>query len=205
MRKSSLRRGGPVKHILVGTNRRGSKSKVIAEMLQKIYQELGEKTSIIDLAEFDFSLVGPDSYGKELPPPFKKVVEEITNSNGLIVVVPEYNGSYPGVLKYFIDFWKYPESFEGRPVCFIGIGGLFGGLRPVEHLQGVFGYRNAYIFPQRVFIQNISKVLVNGNLESQLHKDLLLAQAQGFIRFVKALESEGLSANAINLKRPEKK
>ena len=48
-------------------------------------------------------------------------------------VVPEYNGSLPGVLKHFIDCWKYPESFHHRPVCYVGISSSgSGGLRPGE-------------------------------------------------------------------------
>ena len=40
----------------------------------------------------------------------------VLQAEGLIVVTPEYNGSLPGVLKYFIDMLKFPESFEQRPV-----------------------------------------------------------------------------------------
>ena len=54
----------------------------------------------------------------------------------------------------------FPESFEQRPVCFVGLAaGIWGALRPVEQLQAIFGYRNAYIFPERVFMPGIGKLL----------------------------------------------
>ena len=88
----------------------------------------------------------------------KPLIDRIDRAEGLYLICPEYNGSYPGVIKTFIDYWSYPKSFEKRPVCFTGLGGVFGGLRPVEHLQQIFGYRNAFIFPERVFLQNVCRI-----------------------------------------------
>ena len=70
-----------------------------------------------------------------------------------MVVVPEYNGSFPGILKYFIDLLPFPESFDCRPVSYVGVSaGQWGALRAVEQLQLVFGYRNAYVHPPRTFL-----------------------------------------------------
>jgi len=114
------------------------------------------------------------------------------------VVTPEYNGSMPGVLKYFIDHLKFPESFEYRPVCFVGLSaGMFGGLRPVEHLQQIFGYRNAFIFPERVFIMNSHKVIDGqGQVQDEMVKNLLVQQATHFRQFTKALSDAKLDANS---------
>jgi NAD(P)H-dependent FMN reductase len=90
-------------------------------------------------------------------------------------------------------------------VCFIGLGGLFGGLRPVEHLQQVLGYRNAFIFPQRIFLQNIFTNLKDGEITDSLLKSLLVKQAEDFQKFVLALEAVGLDANSINKLRPPPK
>jgi NAD(P)H-dependent FMN reductase len=92
----------------------------------------------------------------------------------------------PGVLKYFVDMLKFPESFERRPVCFTGLAqGRWGALRPVEQLQAIFGYRNAYIYPDRVFMPGVDQLfddqgrLKNPELVSRLKK-----QAEGFVEFV---------------------
>ena len=111
-----------------------------------------------------------------------------------MIVTPEYNGSLPGILKYFIDMLPFPESFEQRPVCFIGLAaGIWGALRPVEQLQAIFGYRNAYIFPERVFMPGIGKLLDEaGRFPSPDIEKRLANQAAGFAGFVEKLRAKKL-------------
>lgn len=190
-----------MKHIIVGTDRKDSNSAKIAHIVQEIYQELGEKTEIIDLKDFKKALTHLPEYGEALPQELKPFFDKIDKSEGLILIVPEYNGSYPGILKYFIDYMKYPDAFEFRPVTFIGLGGRFGGLRPVEHLQHVFGYRNAFIYPLRVFITQVGKVIEARKLNDPMLHQLLVNQAKGFQAFTKALRNESLDANSVLTKK----
>lgn len=194
-----------MKHIIVGTDRQGSNSYQVALLVQKIYEDLGEDIEIIDLKMFKETLHLGAEYGKEHPEEMKSYFQKVVSSDGLILVVPEYNGSMPGILKYFIDHMKFPESFEFRPVCFIGLGGMFGGLRPVEHLQQIFGYRNAFIYPLRVFMINVWKILQNGKITDTLLNELLLNQAKGFTAFTKALRAGSLDANSILLNKIKSK
>jgi NAD(P)H-dependent FMN reductase len=84
---------------------------------------------------------------------------------------------------------KFPESFENRPVCFTGLGaGIWGALRPVEQLQAIFGYRNAYLFPERVFLPRINELLDDaGRLKDPELLQRLRSQAEGFVDFVERL------------------
>lgn len=182
--------------IISGTNRVGSRSLQICQLLQKMYADEGEQTQVLDLREIELSAMDAEPYSENRPNSLNQAVERINAARGLVVVCPEYNGSYPGILKYFIDHWQYPKSFEARPVCFVGLGGKFGGLRPVEHLQGVFGYRNAYMFPERVFLSNIWSIFQNGKIVDETLDQLLQSQVKGFCRFVKGLETQKLDANS---------
>jgi NAD(P)H-dependent FMN reductase len=85
----------------------------------------------------------------------------------------------------------FPESFERRPVCFVGLAaGMWGALRPVEQLQAIFGYRNALIFPERVFMPGINNLLDPAGLfTSPEMQQRLEKQADGFIAFVETLRS----------------
>lgn len=186
-----------MKHIIIGTNRKDSQSKQVGLFIQKLYLEQGEQVDIIDLQEMNWRDMNHGTYGEIQEPGWKKNIESVRTSDGLIIVVPEYNGSYPGALKYFIDYWKYPESFLGRPVCFIGLGGMFGGLRPVEHLQQVFGYRNSYVFPERIFLQNVGKLMEQGEVKNPIILDLMKKQVTGFQKFCRALMTEGLHSNSV--------
>lgn len=187
-----------MKYIIAGTDRSGSSTLKLSKYIQGIYKNLGEDVEIIDLVEVkEFLHTGPH-YGKD-DPGIKTYLDKIAQSEGLIMVCPEYNGSMPGVLKYFIDHWRFPESFEYRPVCFVGLSaGMFGGLRPVEHLQQIFGYRNAFMFPERVFIMASHKVLnADGDVQDEAVKSLLIQQAKNFGRFTKALTAAKLDANSV--------
>ena len=119
-------------------------------------------------------------------------------STGLIVVTPEYNGSVPGVLKYFIDMLQFPESFEGRPVRSVGLSaGIWGALRPVEQLQLIFGYRNAFVYPERVFLPKINDLLDDdGKFTSPGVRDRLRGQARGFIKFAEHIKNRRLYTRA---------
>ena len=186
-----------MKYIIAGTDRPGSNTLNVAKYIQGLYRDQGEAVEIIDLVEVKPHLHTGPHYGKD-EPALKPVLEKIMHSEGLIVVCPEYNGSMPGVLKYFIDHLKFPESFEYRPVCFVGLSaGMFGGLRPVEHLQQIFGYRNAFIFPERVFIMASHKALdAQGQISDDMIKGLLTQQVKNFRRFTEALSFAKLDANS---------
>lgn len=183
-------------YIISGTNRRGSRTLQVSNFLKGIYEKQGETAEVIDLCNVGLESIAGLEYSNSLPPAMQAAVEKINSADGLVVVCPEYNGSMPGALKYFIDHWKYPDSYEFRPVALVGVGLRWGGLRPVEHLQGVFGYRNAFIYPERVFISNISTALVDGQINDPFVLGLLESQTKGFLAFTRALSQAGLDANA---------
>ena len=171
--------------LLVGTNRPGSSSRKVAAVVERIYADLGVPLAVLDLAKVPLDLFLPSAYA-EKPASFAPFSDAVLKSTGLHVITPEYNGSVPGILKYFIDMLKFPESFERRPVCFTGVAaGMWGALRPVEQLQAIFGYRNAYVYPERVFIPRVFEQFDDaGGLKDPELVERLRQQARGFAEFV---------------------
>ncbi len=176
--------------IIAGTNRRGSRTLGIARQVEAIYRSMDAETVLLDLAELPGELFQPDAY-RDKPPAFAPFSDAVLKSDGIVVVTPEYNGGFPGALKYFIDMLKFPESFEDRPVCFIGLAaGMWGALRPVEQLQQIFGYRNAHVYPKRVFLPGVAKrVDGKGRLTDPSTIERLEGQAAGFLRFTRCLRA----------------
>jgi len=175
--------------LIVGTNRPDSNTRKVATHVEKIYADLKVPLQVVDLAKLPPEIFSPASYA-EKPKAFGPFAEAILNAAGLHVVTPEYNGGMPGVLKYFIDMLKFPESFVHRPVCFVGLAaGMWGALRPVEQLQQIFGYRNAYLYPNRVFLPDIGGLLDDsGQLKDAELLERLKDQASGFVEFVEQLK-----------------
>jgi len=176
--------------IISGTNRPGSNTRRLADQVKNLYGELDIETRLLDLAELPPEIFHPGAYA-EKPESFKAFSQTILEADGLVVISPEYNGGMPGVLKYFIDMLEFPASFERRPVCFIGLAaGQWGALRPVEQLQAVFGYRNAYIFPGRVFIPGVfDQIGEDGRLKDEELIERLKKQAAEFVEFARRLSS----------------
>jgi chromate reductase, NAD(P)H dehydrogenase (quinone) len=180
---------------IVGTNRPSSRSAQVARALASIYDRLGERWEAIDLIDLPPAVFEPSAYARK-PPGFAPFERKVVEARGLVVIVPEYNGGPPGVLKYFIDMLPFPRSLDLKPVCFIGLSeGMWGGLRAVEHMQQIFGYRRAHIFPERVFIPRCSLAfdpserLGDGEIAQRLER-----QAREYLSFVAALESSPVMA-----------
>jgi chromate reductase len=178
---------GPIL-IISGTNRPLSNALKVARVLLGHYQRMDVKADLLSLADLPREVFDGAAYASK-PPGMLAIQQRVLQASGLHVITPEYNGSFPGVLKYFIDMLKFPESFESRPVAFTGeAAGVWGGIRSVEQLQLIFGYRNAYIFPQRVFIPGISqKFDADGRLIDAEIDQRLAKQAQAFAMFTQTL------------------
>ncbi len=174
--------------VISGTNRPGSNAARVAGTLIEHYRRAEVPAELFSLTELPCQVFHPDSYATK-PPEMVAAQQRVLAASGLHVVTPEYNGSFPGVLKYFIDLLKFPESFEHKPVAFVGeAAGAWGALRAVEQLQHIFGYRNAHVFPQRVFIPMVKeKFDATGKLTDPELDARLAKQVQGFANFVRRL------------------
>jgi NAD(P)H-dependent FMN reductase len=171
--------------IISGTNRANSNALRIARIVEAHYHSAKIAAELFNLEDLPREVFEPSSYHKK-PPAMQVIQQRVLDAQGLHVITPEYNGSFPGVLKYFIDMLKFPESFDRKPVAFVGeANGVWGGLRAVEQLQMIFGYRNAHSYPDRVFIPGVKeKFDAAGNFTDSSINDRLKKQAIGFQCFV---------------------
>lgn len=173
--------------IIAGTNRPGSNTLKVARLLESCYRQANASARVLSLADLPPEIFNPTSYAIK-PAAFEPFTQRVVQSDGLHVVVPEYNGSFPGVMKYFIDMLKFPESFEHRCVAFTGLAaGIWGGFRSVEQLQMIFGYRNAYILPERVWIPRINNQWNSDETDfaDSAISEMLQKQVDQFIQFVR--------------------
>jgi NAD(P)H-dependent FMN reductase len=172
--------------LVIGTNRPGSNSAKVAAEIEGLYREKSVELTVLDLAKMPPEIFHPTAYS-EKPPAFAPFAEGILHATGIVWVTPEYNGGIPGVAKYFIDMLQFPESLVGIPACFVGVSaGMWGALRPIEHLESIFKYRFSLIYPHRVYIPDIRGALdENGKLNDPAIRGRLEKQAAGFIDFVR--------------------
>ena len=102
--------------IVVGTNRQNSNSAKIAKYYKGILDsKFDGDTQIVDLADLPGDFVSNSLYENNGKNPEVNILrEKVQNADKLVFIVPEYNGSFTGVLKTFIDGLKYPEELEIR-------------------------------------------------------------------------------------------
>ncbi len=123
--------------VVPGTVRDGRKSIHAARCFAQEVEDEGVEAETFDMKEKDIPLLRnrrhKDSEHPEDVEEFGQVVEE---ADGIVLVSPEYNHSYPGALKNLLDY-LYPE-YDGKPFCYITVsGGGFGGVRAQEDLESL--------------------------------------------------------------------
>lgn len=181
--------------IISGSDRPNANALRVSKYLKRKYEFLEDQqieVGIINLQEFPTAAVQGGKYGIKTPYEVKKFIQPLLDADGLVVVCPEYNGGYPGILKLFIDYLPFPESLDKKPVAFVGEAkGAFGAMRAVEQMQQVVGYRNAYVFPERVFISRIDQNFDDEKgLRDDFQQQLLESQITNFAGFVEKLSQQ---------------
>ena len=176
--------------IISGTDRPDSNASQVSQYLKGKYEAQNSQAGITNLQKFPHQQVVGGRYGADIPA-VDEFIQPLLDADGLVIVCPEYNGGYPGILKLLIDYLPFPESLNKKPICFVGEAtGAFGGLRAVEQLQQVVGYRNAHVFPERVFISRVHLNFDQENgIKDAFQQDLLETQIANFNAYVSDLKS----------------
>jgi len=142
--------------IISGTNRPNSNSHRLAAYYQQRLADKGQQADILALTDLPRDFITAEMYGKTRPA-FARFQEQITATEKFIFVIPEYNGSFPGILKTFVDACKFPDSFFGKKAALVGHStGKYGNIRGVEHFTGVCHYLRLHVLPLRIHIPAIT-------------------------------------------------
>src|ERR1700722_10205844 len=88
--------------IISGTNRPGSNTRRVAKLVEEHYKNQNLQSDFFDLVDLPAEVFEPTAYATK-PPSVVAIQRRILDAAGLHIVTPEYNGSFPGILKYFID------------------------------------------------------------------------------------------------------
>ena len=170
--------------IISGTNRPNSNSLILAKFYKDKFAEKGVECNLVDLQDLPADFTTSNMYGNRTNE-FQKLQDVISESDKFFFVIPEYNGSFPGVLKAFIDACKFPESFAGKKCGLVGLSsGKFGNLRGLEHFSGVANYIKMDVYNNKMYLPGIdSDINDDGEINTPHHVELIEKQIDGFIEF----------------------
>lgn len=143
--------------LLLGTVRDERKSEWVAQaVLERIRAREGAESRLFDPRELPFgNLVHREWEMRERPPAVDEFVREMARADGFLVVSPEYNYGYPGTLKNMLD--AVYDEWNRKPFAIVGVGGISGGLRMIEHLRAVVAGLGAVSVPHSVPVQFVGK------------------------------------------------
>ncbi len=100
-----------------------------------------------------------------------------------MIVAPEYNGSFPGVLKAFID-GVHPENFRYKKVSLVGVSsGRAGNVIGMEHLNSILTYLQMFVMPQKLPISRITDLIQNNELTDAATIRALENHVELFLKF----------------------
>ena len=142
--------------ILVGSTRRDRQTiKVARFVLKKTQQRSGVQTELLDLAEYNFPVMEERLHHRDDPPPrLQEFADKIARADSLIIVSPEYNNGYPGVLKNALDY-LLPE-YERKPFGIVTVSaGGFGGLTCLAQLRLVAIGLGAFPIPENLAVSRV--------------------------------------------------
>ena len=143
--------------IIASTNRHNSNTLKLSNYYQNALKQRGISSEVISLTDLPENFISTDLYGKRSEA-FIPIQEKMSLASKFLFVVPEYNGSFPGILKTFIDGCKFPESFYGKKAILTGLStGKYGNVRGIDHLTGICHYVNLHVLPLRLHIPAIDK------------------------------------------------
>lgn len=181
-------------HILSATDRPNSNALKVARYADQFLSEKAT-TQIYSLKDFPMEDVVGGKYNDK-PASVKEFNAEFLDADGFVFVIPEYNGGFPGILKLFYDYLPFPKALNKVPVCLIGeAAGAFGALRPVEHFTQLLVYRQAHVFPERIFIQRVNDSFdEKGGVSSEKLQKLWEKQLNGFPGFVEQINARLVEA-----------
>lgn len=170
--------------IISATNRPDSNSLKIAKYYQNQLKIKGLDTSILSLEELPENLISTDLYGKRSED-FLSIQSKVSQAKKFIFIIPEYNGSFPGVLKTFIDACDFPQSFYDKKAALVGISsGKYGNIRGIEHFTGICHYIHLQVMNLKLHIPNIrTEINEQGDLFKEDTVKFTHQQMDKFINF----------------------
>jgi NAD(P)H-dependent FMN reductase len=155
--------------ILLGTVRQGRQSHRAAYYLEKQLKKQGVNTDLIDLAKHPLPVFGsPESGGSSTRKIINDIGMRLEQADALILVTPEYHGSFSGALKNALDY--YWSEFQKKPVGVVAASsGRMAGINAATQLQHVILSLGAFPLPSKFLVSNINQAF-NDLYEPQLEQ-----------------------------------
>lgn len=173
--------------IIAGTNRNNSKSRILADLYARILDEQAVENEVLDLNILPRDFIFSALYENALThPEFNKLQEKVDQVEKIVFIISEYNGSFPGALKAFIDGLRYPDTLTGKKGALVGFSSNSqGAALALSHMTDILHHLGMTVLPERTKLPFIEELLDENKkqLTQSFYHDLLVQQAKAFRNF----------------------
>ncbi len=172
--------------IVSGTNRKNSITWKLSGIYRDVLSKLGFEAEMIDLCHLPDDYISSALYDNDGQNEiFNPTREIMMKGEKFIFIVPEYNGSFPGVLKAFIDGLNFPATFTNKKCALVGLSsGQQGAGLALSHLTDILNYCGTHVLAFKPKLSNIddnmdmTEKMLNDNYLSYIQR-----QAEQFVTF----------------------
>lgn len=144
--------------IVVGSVRMGRETpKVSSYVASRLKEKEGVEVEILDLLEYNFPVM-EERLGLHPNPParLEEFSNKLTTADAIVIVSPEYNGSYPGALKNVLDY--FGKEFKRKPMGVVtDSNGDFAGISASHQLCLFIVRMGAFVSPVKLMVGNVDK------------------------------------------------
>lgn len=139
--------------VILGTGRKGRMSAHAARWIAShIGRRTGIETELLDILDMSLPV---DDAGESIKD--EQVSRKLARADALVIVSPEYNHSFPGLLKHMLD--AYLKEYIHKAAGVVGVSaGVFGGTRGIQDLLPVLRELGLVSIFWDVNIGNVSQV-----------------------------------------------
>ena len=135
-----------------GSLREASYTRRTVELALAGAEEVGARTQLIDLREYNLPLCDARRDQSTYPPDVARLRSEVGAATGIVLGTPEYHGSLSGALKNALDLMGFGE-FEGKMIGLVGVaGGGAGAYNALNTLRTIGRSLHAWVIPEQASI-----------------------------------------------------
>lgn len=151
--------------IVLGTARKNRQSQKVADYLFSFFKQLDKiEVSLVDVKDFVTPYTIASWEEDAAAAPWRELVSK---SNAFILVVPEYNRSFPGELKIVLD--SELSAYKDKPVVVAGVSsGNFGGLAAIQSLLPALYKMGFNILPYQLHFPEVEQLFSGSKEELDL-------------------------------------
>ncbi|HTO14240.1 MAG TPA: NAD(P)H-dependent oxidoreductase [Edaphocola sp.] len=163
--------------LISGTNREDSNTLRVTQEYYKELNRMEADVQILDLRALPVCYRSPELVAIEN--------ELLIPSDKFIFILPEYNGSFPGILKTMIDNTDIRKTWWHKKALLVGLAsGRGGNLRGVDQLSNILHYLKINVFHNKMLLSKIQEELdAEGMFYKTSTKEVIKYQIEEFLKF----------------------